>query len=215
MKGIFIVLEGIDGCGKSTQIKHLSKWLPNSGLMPSGSKLITTREPGGTILGSSIRELLLDNSQNIAPEPTTELLLYAADRAQHISEVIMPAINNGDWVISDRFSSSTLAYQGFGRNLNRDLIYKLEEIATQGIKADLTLLLDISVTESIKRRKDLLKDRIEAEGNLFLERVCSGFASIAKKEDWITISGNQDQKLVGEEIQKKLINSLQKLSFKN
>ena len=104
MKGTFIVLEGIDGCGKSTQIKHLSEWLPQSGLIPEGSKLITTREPGGTKLGNSIRELLLSDYKNNSPEPLTELLLYAADRAQHVSQVILPALNNGHWVISDRLA---------------------------------------------------------------------------------------------------------------
>ncbi len=206
MKGVFIVLEGIDGCGKSTQVKHLSKWLPQSGLMPNEAKLITTREPGGTKLGHSIRELLLSDFEGISPEPLTELLLYAADRAQHVSQVILPALNNGHWVISDRFSSSTMAYQGFGRNLNKRMISELESIATKGLTPNLTLLLDISVTESLSRRKYKANDRIESEGKKFLERVSDGFYSIAKAKNWITVSSNQKQELVSREIEKELIN---------
>ena len=112
MTGRFIVLEGIDGCGKTSQIKHLLEWLPNSGLMTKGAALVCTREPGGTPLGRSIRELLLYTANQKAPAPTAELLLYAADRAQHVETLIRPALERGDWVISDRFSGSTLAYQG-------------------------------------------------------------------------------------------------------
>ncbi len=210
MKGIFIVLEGIDGCGKSTQIQHLSKWLPQSGLIPEGSKLITTREPGGTKLGNSIRELLLRNYNDNSPEPLTELLLYAADRAQHVSQVILPALNNGHWVISDRFSSSTMAYQGFGRDLNKRMIEKLEDIATKGITPNLTLLLDISVTESIKRRRNNSKDRMESEGKIFLERVSDGFNSIAKDKKWITVSSHEKEELVSKAIEKEIIKLLKK-----
>jgi len=210
MKGIFIVLEGIDGCGKSTQIQHLSKWLPQSGLIPEGSKLITTREPGGTKLGNSIRELLLRNYNDNSPEPLTELLLYAADRAQHVSQVILPALNNGHWVISDRFSSSTMAYQGFGRDLNKRMIEKLEDIATKGITPNLTLLLDISVTESIKRRRNNSKDRMESEGEIFLERVSDGFKSLAKDKKWITVSSHEKEELVSKAIEKEIIKLLKK-----
>ena len=210
MKGIFIVLEGIDGCGKSTQIQHLSKWLPQSGLIPEGSKLITTREPGGTKLGNSIRDLLLRNYNDNSPEPLTELLLYAADRAQHVSQVILPALNNGHWVISDRFSSSTMAYQGFGRDLNKRMIEKLEDIATKGITPNLTLLLDISVTESIKRRRNNSKDRMESEGEIFLERVSDGFKSLAKDKKWITVSSHEKEELVSKAIEKEIIKLLNK-----
>ena len=120
MKGKFIVIEGIDGCGKTTQIDELSKWLPNSGLIKKESKLITTREPGGSLLGKKLRGLILDNNENNKPSSLAELLLYSADRAEHVSKIISPALNNNDWVISDRFSDSTLAYQGYGRNINLD-----------------------------------------------------------------------------------------------
>ena len=130
MKGHLIVLEGIDGCGKSTQIRHLANWLPISGLMPPGAKLHTTREPGGTSLGQALRHLLLNPPGEQSPNPITELLLYAADRAQHITQFIYPKLQKGDWIISDRFSGSTLAYQGYGRQLDLQIIRQLETIAT-------------------------------------------------------------------------------------
>ena len=128
MKGKFIVIEGIDGCGKTTQIDELSKWLPNSGLIKKGSKLITTREPGGSHLGKKLRGLILDNNAKNKPSSLAELLLYSADRAEHVSKIISPALNNNDWVISDRFSDSTLAYQGYGRNINLEIIKNIESI---------------------------------------------------------------------------------------
>ncbi len=204
MKGIFIVLEGIDGCGKSTQINYLSKWLRDSGILPNESKLILTREPGGTNLGNSIRSLLLNDIKE-SPQPLTELLLYAADRSQHVSQVILPMIDNGNWVISDRFSSSTMAYQGFGRKLNKAIIKELEDIACQGVKPDLTIFLDISVEESIRRRKSKKEDRIESEGKKFLECVSNGFKLIAKNENWITIPADESEEKVRTKIQKRLI----------
>ena len=122
MKGKFIVIEGIDGCGKTTQIDEISKWLPKSGLMKKGSQLITTREPGGSLLGKKLRSLILDNNTNNKPTSLAELLLYSADRAEHVSKIIAPALKKEDLVISDRFSDSTLAYQGYGRNINLETI---------------------------------------------------------------------------------------------
>ncbi len=205
MKGRFIALEGIDGCGKSTQINHLSKWLPISGLMPKKAKLHITREPGGTILGQSIRKLLLTSRQEESPEPLTELLLYAADRAQHINQIINPLINKGDWVLSDRFSGSTTAYQGFGRGLNINVIQDLERIATGGLMPDITLFLNVSVETSLKRRKSKANDRIESEGKEFLEKVLLGFLEIAQHKNWITISAEEEPIKVSNLIEKKLI----------
>ena len=133
MKGKFIVIEGIDGSGKTTQINQLAKWLKGSNLIPAKNQLVITREPGGTKLGKSIRSLLLNTSKEKSPDSITELLLYAADRSQHVNEIIRPTLNKGDWVISDRFCGSTLAYQGYGRKLDMKLIKDLETIATQGI----------------------------------------------------------------------------------
>jgi len=102
MKGKFIVIEGIDGCGKTTQIDEISKWLPKSGLMKKGSQLITTREPGGSLLGKKLRSLILDNNTNNKPTSLAELLLYSADRAEHVSKIISPALKKENWVISDK-----------------------------------------------------------------------------------------------------------------
>ena len=191
MKGKFIVIEGIDGSGKTTQINKLSKWLIETNLIPQNNQLVVTREPGGTKLGQSIRSLLLDTSREKSPDSITELLLYAADRAQHVNEIISPSLNKGDWVISDRFCGSTLAYQGYGRKLDIQLIKNLETIATQGISPDITFLLDIPVAESIKRRKSLKDDRIEQEGREFLSNVSIGFHTLSEDNKWKKISASK------------------------
>jgi len=201
MKGKFIVIEGIDGSGKTTQINHLSKWLIESDIIPDKNQLVITREPGGTKLGKSIRSLLLDNSEEKSPDSITELLLYAADRAQHINEIILPSLNKGDWVISDRFCGSTLAYQGYGRQLDLKLIKDLEIIATRGICPDITFLLDIPVEESIKRRKNRTDDRIEKEGMEFLSKVSQGFNALSENTKWKKISAMNSKENIISEIQ--------------
>ena len=206
MKGKFIVLEGIDGCGKTTQINELSKWLPKSGLIKKNTTLIKTREPGGSVLGREIREMILNNNKTNSPSFLTELLLYSADRAEHISKVISPALKNGNWIISDRFSGSTLAYQGYGREINIDIIKKLENIVCQSIRPDLTFFLDISPEESILRRKNKVPDRIESEGLEFLKKVNHGFKLIALENDWEIIKASQDLHSISLQIQKSLIN---------
>ena len=210
MKGKFIVIEGIDGSGKTTQINKLSKWLIETNLIPQNNQLVVTREPGGTKLGQSIRSLLLDNSIEKSPDSITELLLYAADRAQHVNEIIRPSLNKGDWVISDRFCGSTLAYQGYGRKLDIKLIKDLETIATQGISPDITFLLDIPVEESIKRRISRSDDRIEKEGTDFLKNVSLGFQVLSEDNRWKKISALSSQDAIISEIKyeiKKLLNN--------
>ena len=178
------MLEGIDGSGKTTQLEALRKWLPDSGLMGPGTRVLVTREPGGTGLGQALRQLLLHPPDGCVPSPTTELLLYAADRAQHVEDLLKPALQGGDWVLSDRFSGSTVAYQGYGRGLPIDLISRLESIATAGLQADLTLWLDLPVVESLRRRGDRASDRIESAGAAFLSRVAEGFAALAAQRGW-------------------------------
>ena len=207
MKGKFIVIEGIDGCGKTTQIDALSKWLPNSGLIMNGSKLITTREPGGSLLGKKLRGLILDNNENNKPSSLAELLLYSADRAEHVAKIISPALNNNDWVISDRFSDSTLAYQGYGRNINLEIIKNIESIVCQGESPDLTFFLEITPEESILRRKNEIPDRIESEGIRFLEKVNEGFKLIAKQKNWKVISASQNVKTISNQIKENLLNN--------
>ena len=206
MKGKFIVLEGIDGCGKTTQINELYKWLPKSGLINKNRTLIKTREPGGSILGREIRDMILNNNKSNSPSILTELLLYSADRAEHISKVILPALQNGNWIISDRFSGSTLAYQGYGREISIDIIKKLEDIVCQNIKPDLTIFLEISPEESILRRKNKVADRIESEGLEFLKRVNRGFKLIALENNWEIIKASEDLTSIAQQIQKSLIN---------
>ena len=199
MKGKFIVFEGIDGSGKTTQINQLYKWLIGTDLIPENNKLVITREPGGTKLGKSIRSLLLDTSREKSPGSITELLLYAADRSQHVNEIIRPTLDKGDWVISDRFCGSTLAYQGYGRKLDINLIKDLEAIATQGIAPDITFLLDIPIEESIRRRMNRKDDRKEKEGREFLSNVSLGFQSLSEDSNWKKISAiNSKEKIISE-----------------
>jgi dTMP kinase len=182
--GRFLVLEGIDGCGKTTQLDALSRWLPSSGLLPIGADLVVTREPGGTALGRALRELLLHPPEGATPSDVAELLLYAADRRQHVEEVIRPALKAGHWVLCDRFTGSTAAYQGHGRGLPLPLIAQLEALATDGLEADLTLWLELPLEISLRRRGQRSADRIEAAGEAFLQRVGDGFARLAAERGW-------------------------------
>ena len=209
MTGRFIVLDGIDGCGKSTQIRHLAQWLPVSGLMPSTAGLICTREPGGTPLGQSIRDLLLHTEADQVPSVTAELLLYAADRAQHVDTVIRPALLRGDWVLSDRFAGSTLAYQGYGRGLDHQLITRLESIATTGLVPDLTACLMVPVEVSLQRRHGEKEDRIEAEGRAFLHRVADGFAVLAEQRHWCQLDAQQSVSQLSHALEQTLRETLQ------
>ena len=196
MKGKFIVFEGIDGCGKTTQINEIFNWLTESSILPNKSSIIKTREPGGSLLGEKLRALILSNNNDNVPSSLTELLLYAADRTEHITKVISPALKNGNWVLSDRFAGSTLAYQGYGRNIDKETIKKLEIIACQGEKPDITFFLDISPEESIARRKNQQPDRIEAEGINFLKKVNNGFKEIAQENNWIVISASNSKEKI-------------------
>ena len=205
MKGKFIVIEGIDGCGKTTQIEEISRWLPTSGLMRENSKLIKTREPGGSLLGKKLRDLILDNNKNNKPSSLAELLLYSADRAEHVSKIISPALKKEDWVISDRFADSTLAYQGYGRNINLEIIKNIESIVCQGEKPDLTIFLEISAEESVLRRKNSVPDRMESEGINFLQKVNEGFKLIAKEKNWKVISATQNINAITNEIKETLL----------
>jgi dTMP kinase len=186
-RGRFVVLEGIDGCGKTTQLEQLRAWLPQSGLMPAGAELLVTREPGGTALGQALRQLLLHPPGDTAPGSTAELLLYAADRAQHVQQRIAPALEAGHWVVSDRFAGSTAAYQGYGRGLDLELIDQLAAMATAGLQPDCTLLLELPLAESLRRRGHRPADRIEASGEAFLARVCAGFGALAAQRGWARV----------------------------
>jgi dTMP kinase len=197
-EGRFVVLEGIDGCGKTTQIQALQEWLPGSGLIPPGKQLIVTREPGGTAFGETLRGLLLHPPAHQVPEERAELLLYAADRAQHVAERIAPSLAAGHWVLSDRFSGSTEAYQGHGRGLPLEAIRQLERFATAGLRPDLTLWLDLPLEDALERRRHRSGDRIEAEGEAFLARVHRGFQALAAEAAWWRVEATGDLAAVSE-----------------
>jgi len=176
-KGIFISFEGIEGTGKSTQARLLRDWLEGQGM-----EAVLTREPGGTEIGKGIRGVLLSEEHG-AMDPVTELLLYAADRRQHIKEIVLPSLQQGLVVITDRFSDSTRAYQGSARGLDLKLLDVLDGAATGGLKPDLTLVMDMDVREGLLRNQNANKrDRLELEDVAFHERVRAGFLDIQKAE---------------------------------
>jgi len=176
-RGFFISLEGVEGTGKSTQAGMLSE-----ALMASGLQTILTAEPGGTVLSEKVRALLLDVSHK-GMDHMTELLLYSAARRQHLTELIVPSLESGYSVITDRFSDSTMAYQGYGRGIDLGLIEKLDSMVTGNTRPDLTLLLDLEVKEGLRRNRDASKvDRLELEDHEFHERVREGFLRISRME---------------------------------
>lgn len=185
MPGTFITFEGIDGSGKSTQLKLL-----NSFLHAHGCEAVVTREPGGTTLGLRLREALLDAMEEV--DPLTELLVFAADRAQHVRRKLIPALESGAVVISDRYADATVAYQGAGRGFPPELISQIVQLATGGLKPDLTLLFDVSIDESTSRttRRSTGKnaaargarDRLDIENAEFHARVRDAYLSIAEAE---------------------------------
>lgn len=182
----FIVFEGLDGSGKSTLIQGLA-----SELKRRGRSVVLTREPGGTPLGEEIRKLLLEDGPR-APVPRAELLLYQAGRAQHVDQVIRPALQKGEWVICDRFTASSLAFQCGGRGIDEQQVEWLNEYATHGVKPDLTVLLKVTVTTSEKRRsgRDVV-DRFEQEKSDFHQRVFDHYQSQVKRDskNWLVIDG--------------------------
>jgi dTMP kinase len=177
MKGIFISFEGIEGTGKSTQAKLLSQWL-----FRRKFEVVLTEEPGGTQIGLRIRDLLL-SIEHKDMTPLTELLLYNSSRAQHLHQVIAPAIRRGAVVITDRFFDSTVAYQGYGRGIDRKFIDYVDRMVTGNMRPDLTILLDLDVETGLKRNRGINKtDRLELEDLEFHRRVRSGYHEIAAGE---------------------------------
>jgi dTMP kinase len=173
---MFITFEGCEGCGKSTQAKLLHK-----GLLKLGIDTLFTMEPGGTPLGSSIRKLLKVR-QNLAINPEAELLLFAACRAQLVRDIIRPALNTNRVVICDRFADSTVVYQGYGRGLDLNMIYFINDIATDRLKPDITFLLDVEPDIGLERKRNIHLDRFDAEDINFHSRIRNGYLSEAKKD---------------------------------
>ncbi|MBW4516377.1 MAG: dTMP kinase [Timaviella obliquedivisa GSE-PSE-MK23-08B] len=184
MQGRLLVFEGVEGCGKTTQVKRSQVWLTEllrSNKALSSMPLIVTREPGGTDLCQSIRQLLLTPSTQEPMQDRTELLLYAADRAQHVEGLLKPQLALGALILCDRYTDSTIAYQGYGRGLDRSLIDQLNQIATGGLQSDLTLWLDVDVEIGLARAQQRGgRDRIEQATIAFHQRVQQGFTQLAQ-----------------------------------
>ena len=183
MPGVFITFEGIEGSGKSTQISRLLQHLANS-----GRPVTLTREPGGTSIGDQIRSILLDPANRML-DPSAELLLYAASRAQHLRDVILPALGAGRIVLCDRFSDATLAYQGYGRGLSIATIRELDRIVTAGLRPRLTVLLDLAAETGVLRARGRNTSqglggeaRFENEDLTFHDRVRNGYLELARQE---------------------------------
>ncbi|NER34939.1 MAG: dTMP kinase [Oscillatoria sp. SIO1A7] len=186
MKGKLIVFEGVEGCGKTTQLALLQNWLAEHLPVP----VVVTREPGGTQLGMELRQILLEPRQNDpesqakAKEPIqdrAELLLYAADRAQHIEGFLKPHLSSGTIVLCDRYVDSTIAYQGYGRGLSLSLIEQINQLATGGLESDLTFWLDVDVEIGLARAKSRgATNRLEQENIEFHQRVRQGYRELAQ-----------------------------------
>ena len=177
MKGYFITLEGIEGAGKSTSVQFLAEYLRSKGV-----DFILTREPGGTEIAEKIRQIILAHHQE-PMHPDTEMLLYFAGRAQHFNQVILPALQRGQWVICDRFTDASYAYQGGGRGISQEKIAALERWVQGDLRPDYTLLFDVAVSIGLNRiKKNRVLDRFEVEKESFFERVRDCYLERARKE---------------------------------
>ncbi len=182
--GVFIVLEGADGSGKSTQVARLAERLRSS-----GRDVVATFEPGATPVGAAVRNVLLERDAPVVP--VAEALLMAADRAQHIAEIVRPALARGADVLSDRYVASSLAYQGGGRGLSPELVDAVNRWATGGLTPDLVIVIDVS--ESVARaRVDAAPDRFEREGPEFYDRVRDMYRTLAAEREWAVVDGDAD-----------------------
>jgi len=200
--GLFLVFEGVDGSGTTTQVEHLCKFLKSR-----GHEVVRTREPGGTPLSERIRHLVLDPNWK-ETSFLTELFLYAASRAQHVEELIAPALDRGSIVVCDRFTVSSVAYQSFGRGLNRDLVEKVNEMAIGSCIPDMTLFLRISVEEALRRRVRRAKqiDRLEEAGQFLQERVALGYEAVFKEDpNAVVVDAHQDPDDIAQDIKKALL----------
>lgn len=196
-KGLFITVEGTDGSGKTTQMQRMEKYL-----MDMGREVIMVREPGGTDISEKIRPIILDPAST-EMSSTTEMLLYAASRAQLVNEVIKPALEAGKIIICDRFVDSTYSYQGYGRGIEMNILETVNNIAIAGTMPDLTLFFDISPKVALERRMAAsAADRIENEGQGFQQRVYEGYLKLAEKypQRIRRIDGNRSVEKVWDEV---------------
>lgn len=208
-QGKLIVFEGVEGCGKTTQLQRSSQWIAASWLAKLRSQgwieqVLITREPGGTELGKTLRQLLLGQDASEPLQDRAELLLYAADRAQHIEGFLRPQLNAGALILCDRYTDSTTAYQGYGRGLELALIAQLNQIATDGLQSDLTLWLDLDAEAGLGRtRQRGASDRMEQADLAFHQRVQQGFTQLAQThpDRIVRIDASQSISAVSEQIQ--------------
>jgi len=200
LKGFFCSFEGLDGCGKTTQIKLLKQRLEKT-----GKEVVTFREPGCTKLGEDIRGVLLDPVADICDR--SEVLLYLASRAQVTEDIIIPALNSGAIVLADRFADSSVAYQGYGRGLGAGTVEKLNDFAIKRIYPDLTFLLDITVEDVFKRLENKSLDRLEKEKGRFWFDVKRGYDWLAEKHNdrYLRLDGKADYMTIHEEVWEGLI----------
>lgn len=202
--GIFITLEGPEGAGKTTQLKLLCRQLEDL-----GHECVVTRDPGGTALGKPIRRLLLNCTTPVLP--VAELLLYEADRAQNVAEVIVPGLTAGKIVFCDRYIDSSLAYQGYGRGIDLALIENLNNIATGGLMPERTILFDIDSSEGLSRLHPSGHDRLESEAIEFHQKVRSGYLELAKKdpERWRVLDAGGPMSMVQDEFRRLVLEVLE------
>jgi dTMP kinase len=202
---MFITFEGIDLSGKSTQIKLLKKYLEQN-----KKKVLSVREPGGTIISEKIRDILLDK-KHLKMEYLTEFLLFSASRQQLTKEVILPHLKKKYFVLSDRYYDSSAAYQGYGGMLDLNMIKKINKIATEGLVPDLTFLINISIEECIRRKKLMKKteDRIEQKKISYYKKVIAGYLKIADNNNkrFVVIDGNRSVEEIHDEIVSHIVNS--------
>lgn len=197
-KGKFIVFEGPDRCGKSTQANMLNKYLSARGL-----DVVITREPGGDSVSEEIRRILLDPTNTVGP--MAELLLYEASRAQHTEQKIIPALEAGQVVICERYTMSSCAYQGYGRGIDMDIINKLNEIATRNVKPDLTLVFLMSDKYFTERGEYLFSDRLELEDEAFRHKMRRGYKELAAKtENAVIINADRPIAEIEQEVLKEI-----------
>jgi dTMP kinase len=200
MQGKFIVFEGVEGCGKTTQLQRVQQWLACQWPHP----VVTTREPGGTKLGSELRQILLAHQNEEPMQERAELFLYAADRTQHIEGWIKPQLAAGAIVLCDRYTDSTVAYQGYGRGLSLELIEQINQLATNGLASDLTLWLDVDVEIGLARaKKRSTPDRFEQATLDFHRRIQTGYQALAKAnpERIIRVDASLSLEAVSDQIQ--------------
>lgn len=203
---MFITLEGPEGSGKTSQLPALAEFLRQRGY-----DVLVTREPGGTQVGDQIREVLM-NLKNVSIVPETEILLFQAARAQHVAEKIRPALEKGQIVICDRFGDSTLAYQGYGHQMDLRTLQYLNHFATGGLFPDLTLLLDVPIRDGLARKIDNGSEwnRLDAYAEAFHERVRQGYLELAREEPerWQIIDATQEKEQVQNEMRTAILERL-------